>query len=256
MLTSLTLAPEDPECAALVGRLVGRGFRSLVDEVCEPGTLPWGLLTELPVVALLSGYGTLYSGQLAAPVTDRFIRGVPVDICAGWAGTGFMMEHIKAEHEVPTPDGPDVPLDSAGWHAMPDLAPGALRRQRLIERTGNEIWAMFRDSYARPDGATSVLHEYTVSATISGIDPDDHPSDDPDGDAGDRRSSERISACEATPRVLPWSECPGAAASAGRLVGQRVVDLRSLVRDEFMGTSTCTHLNDLLSSLFQASRLF
>ena len=27
---------------------------------------------------------------------------------------------------------------------MPDLVAGALRRQRLIERTGDEVWAMFR----------------------------------------------------------------------------------------------------------------
>ena len=48
---------------------------------------------------------------------------------------------------------------------MADLAAGALRRQRLIERTGDEVWAMFRDSYAGTDGITSVLHEYTVKAT-------------------------------------------------------------------------------------------
>ncbi len=94
---------------------------------------------------------------------------------------------------------------------------------------------MFRDTYARPDGVVIVLHEYTVEATIG------------EGDV--------IAGCVATPRVLPWAECPLAKDSAGRLVGQPVSSLRSLVKDEFVGTSTCTHLNDLLSSLSQADQL-
>jgi hypothetical protein len=59
----------------------------------------------------------------------------------------------------------------------------------------------------------------------------------------------------ATPRVLPWIECPGAATTAGRLVGRPVAGLRGLVRDELVGTSTCTHLNDLLASLSQVDQL-
>jgi hypothetical protein len=251
-LTALEVVPDDPELLPLLGRVVGRGFRALVDEVSEPGTLLSGLLTELPVVALLSGYGTLYSGQLSTPLTDRFIGGMPVDVCAGWAGSGFMMWHIRDQREIPTPDGPEVPADVEGWHPMPALTSGVLRRQRLIERHGDESWAMFRDSYARPDGVTSVLHEYTVTATVAATVTatpagTDRSSDDP--------ADERIVACVATPRVLPWAECPGAAASAGHLVGQRVGDLRALVRDDLVGTSTCTHLNDLLASLSQAGRL-
>jgi hypothetical protein len=49
--------------------------------------------------------------------------------------------------------------------------------------------------------------------------------------------------------VLPWTECPAAAASAGRLDGLRVDELRERVAKEFRGTTTCTHLNDLLRSL-------
>jgi Protein of unknown function (DUF2889) len=245
-VTALDVVPDDPDLRPLLGRVVGRGFRALVDEVCESGTLLSGLLTELPVVSLLSGYGTLYSGQLSTPLTDRFIEGMPVDVCAGWAGTGFMMGHIRDQREIPTPDGPPVPADHAGWHPMPALEVGVLRRQRLIERAGDEVWAMFRDTYSRPDGVTSVLHEYTVTATIS-----DATSDDP----GDDRVAERVAACVATPRVLPWGECPQAAASAERLVGRRVDDLRAMVRDDLVGTTTCTHLNDLLASLSQAGRL-
>jgi hypothetical protein len=58
-----------------------------------------------------------------------------------------------------------------------------------------------------------------------------------------------VTSVVASPRVLPWEECPSAAASAFRIVGQRVSDLRNFVRESLMGTSTCTHLNDLIRSL-------
>src|SRR5205085_1512577 len=87
-----------------------------------------------------------------------------------------------------------------------------------------------RDSHFDDDGMESVVHEYSLHATI------------------DARTLEIIAA-EATPRVLPYVECPTAAASAPRLVGRRLDQIRDLVRKEFVGTSTCTHLNDLLRSL-------
>ncbi len=245
-LLSLCLEPEVPECESLIGRVAAKGFRGSVDEICNRDTLAWVLLNELPVIALLSGYGTLYSGQLATPLAADFIDGLPVDICAGWAESGSMMVHIRSHREVPTPDGPEAPSNSTGWHAMPELSTGTLRRQRIIERRGNQIWAMFRDSYARGDQSTAVLHEYTLDATLE-------PGTEYSGDLG--AESERITTCVATPRVLPWGECPGAAKSADRLVGHRLRDVAELVRRDLVGTTTCTHLNDILSSLPQAEQL-
>jgi hypothetical protein len=48
---------------------------------------------------------------------------------------------------------------------------------------------------------------------------------------------------------LPWRECPRAAASAERLVGMEVDGLRATVREQFVGPTTCTHLNDTMRSL-------
>jgi hypothetical protein len=59
----------------------------------------------------------------------------------------------------------------------------------------------------------------------------------------------------ATPRVLPWQECPGAVASAGRITGMTLQELHFRVRQELSGTSTCTHLNDLLRSIADAEAL-
>jgi hypothetical protein len=250
-LLSLDLSPAVAGSDALLGRAVARGFRGVVDGLCEPGTLPWVLLSELPVATLLSGYASLYTGLLPSPLPDSFVAGLPVDICAGWAAPASFVVEIRSTRQMPTPAGPVSPGDDmtrgdgdgdgAGgtdraWHEMPALTSGAMRRQRLIQRDGDEVWAMFRDSYAQPDGIVSILHEYSVRASLT-----------PDG--------ERIATCVATPRVLPWAECPSAAASAPRLVGRRVADLRGLVKDELVGTSTCTHLNDLLASLSQAGHL-
>ena len=88
----------------------------------------------------------------------------------------------------------------------------------------------FRDSHLGADDPEDVLHEYVLAASVR---------------AGDLV----VLASSATARVLPWPECPAALDSAGRVVGQAVDDLRALVASDFTGTSTCTHLNDVLRSL-------
>jgi hypothetical protein len=96
---------------------------------------------------------------------------------------------------------------------------------------------MFRDSYALADGTETIIHEYAVDGTV-----------EPEGRL-------RFLSLTASARVLPWTECPSAAASGSRLVGQTVHGLRSRVRAEFYGTSSCTHLNDALRSLEDISAL-
>jgi hypothetical protein len=88
----------------------------------------------------------------------------------------------------------------------------------------------FRDSYVDLAGVETVVHEYSVSVRVDS-------------------ASRTILTAKATPQVLPWLECPEAADSAGRLAGECIDDLRPLVRKEFVGVSTCTHLNDQLRAL-------
>jgi hypothetical protein len=108
-----------------------------------------------------------------------------------------------------------------------------MRRARRIDvRPGDPatVDAFFRDSYVLPDDTETIIHEYTLTAVI-------------DTSAG------TVTSCEARPRVLPWTECPVAAASAGRLAGLPLAGLRRHVRETFTGTPTCTHLNDMLRAL-------
>jgi hypothetical protein len=65
----------------------------------------------------------------------------------------------------------------------------------------------------------------------------------------------RIGSISARAHVLPWMECPGALASAQRVAGMELSELRARVRKEFVGRSTCTHLNDSLRSLADISAL-
>jgi hypothetical protein len=217
-------------------------------------TLLYRLLEELPVAVLISGYAALYEdrslsqavagdrsgGTHAEGRGDRVLPRMPTDVCAGWVAEGVMMRGIERHGEVPIPVGPAAPAldpdDAEAWHPMAALAPGGMRRRRLVDVRsdpsggGVAVHAMFRDSHVGPDGVETVLHQYDVDALV-----------DPVG-ATFRR-------CRATPRALPWPECPGAAASAERLVGRRVDEVPGLVRHDLRGTSTCTHLNDLLRSL-------
>ena len=92
------------------------------------------------------------------------------------------------------------------------------------------VSAHFRDSFAEDDGTETMIHEYALRARF-----------DPLG--------ETVLAVGATALALPWSECASASASAATIRGARSRDLRDLVRRELVGTSTCTHLNDVLRAL-------
>jgi hypothetical protein len=246
-IEELAATPRTGAVAALRGLAVVSGFRAAVDRALPDQraahTPLYLLLDEVPVAALISGYADLYLRSPGEPVPDpaqsaAAARKVRADICAGWASDGTMMRALASDGRIPIPLGPAAPplhtgADPLGWHERSPLGHGAMRRSRRIDVIwGNplRIDAMFRDTHVGPGSGETVLHEYELSASV---DVDELV----------------IRSCVARPRVLPWIECPRAAASAGRLVGRSVGELRRMVRDELSGTSTCTHLNDLLRSL-------
>jgi hypothetical protein len=250
-LQTLTTAPHQPGLDNLHGRVVGGGFRAaLHQQIGASGAVRtplYLLLDDLPVAALISGYTQLYRwglGEIEPPERGGEASMLKEDICSGWRHDGTMMVHLRAGGRFPAPVGPPAPplagpADHLAWHRIDELAPGGMRRRRLVDVTWGEplaVHAMFRDSHRGSDDVETVLHEYTVDAEV-----------DPD--------TLVVLGCEATPRTLPWAECPAAAASAGRLCGQSVEGLRDFVRQELTGTTTCTHLNDLLRSLADVASL-
>jgi len=245
-LLSLDASPPLPDLAGLVGLAVGRGFRARAAQAVPApraaGTVLHLLLDDLPLATLVSGYGEMRElpAMAIAPATaDRML-----DLCAGWQGGATMMQAIEQTGLLPTPIGPPAPElaradDPLAWHDLPPLGRGELRRRRRLDvTTGNPLLAdaMFRDSHRALDGEESVLHEYEVSASIDPL-------------------TLVVRHAEAAPRVLPWPECPQAAASAARIAGEPVAALRERVLDDLTGIGTCTHLNDLLRSLADVSAM-
>ncbi|MGY1772481.1 DUF2889 domain-containing protein [Blastococcus sp. SYSU D00813] len=240
--------------AELVGVRAGSGFRTALDaalprERADRSPL-FLLLDDVPVTSLISGYALLVEGSSpAGPAGPRASSGLGASagICSGWREDGTMMVHIRSRGSIPPMRGPAAPdlrtADAHGWHAFAPLAPGHMRRHRRLDVAPDPadpavvlVDAMFRDSYTTLAGTETVLHEYDVRARV------------------DRRTGTVLEAT-ALPRVLPWEECPAAAASAGRLAGTPVADLRTRVRAEFGGTSTCTHLTDALRGLEDVAAL-
>ncbi len=218
----------------------------------EAGSLLHLLLDDLPGATLVSGYAMQRAGAFSRSrrpeATGRDAPNPAVmmaaqdDMCAGWAHDGTMMVTIRSTGEVPVPTGPPAPVleapdDPLAWHAMEPLPPHGMRRRRRLDVVAPEgtdgrcrIDAHFRDSHVDASGAESVVHEYAVYGTVD-------------------RAGGWVEDISARAHVLPWVECPGALASAERLSGMPITELRGQVRREFKGTSTCTHLNDTLRSL-------
>jgi hypothetical protein len=239
-ITRIAIDPPHPGVQELVGVRASTGFRQAVDDAMpgarESRSVRFQLLDDLPTALLVSGHAL----QASAAIVRR--KGPMLqhpDMCAGWVTGGTLLAGM-AEHGRPTPHrGPLAPVvdpsdDPLGWHHMDRLPPHGMRRRRRLDVWSEDELAVvecfFRDSHVDAEGIETVLHEYTVHATVV-------------------PATMRFVSCEADVGALPFPECPNAAASAGRLGGAPAEGLRRWVRDTFVGTTTCTHLNDTLRSL-------
>jgi hypothetical protein len=251
-LVTIETAPEVAGLDALLGAVVGPGFRARVDQAVPAlrgtGALLYLLLDDLPGATLVAGYSMLHAGVVGkVDVHDEYLdaRG---DLCAGWALDASMMRIIRETGYNPTPLGPEaVPItdgtDELAFHPAEPLEPFGMRRLRRLDvgaapepGTPHPVAVFFRDSHVDADGRETIVHEYSVDLTV---------------DAATRT----VVAIEARADVLPWMECPSAVSSAGRLAGHTLADLRPWVRETFVGTSTCTHLNDVLRGIADVDHL-
>lgn len=242
---------------ALVGERAGSGFRRALADACPDlvarGSLLHQLLDETPASTLISAAVPTRLG-LVDFSQPEMAKHLPVGVCAGWVEGGSISQ---AARETGTPMvgwGPRAPSldrddDELAWHPMEPLPPLSMRRRRLIDvwrgvgpdgRTASapvRVDVHFRDTFGEDDGSETVVHEYGLTVRVDPVD-------------------WTVTEVEVAPGPLPAPECPTAALSAERLVGMAVGDLRSKVRDEFTGTSTCTHLNDVFRSLADVDHLW
>lgn len=241
-LTELHTDPHREELAALIGRSVSTGFRAatvaLIPDERDRATLLNLLLDDLPGAALVSGYAIGASGVKFERKEGSPILQIP-DLCAGFQRGGTMMTEIDATGRPPTVTGPRAPSlirheDPVAWHQLLPLPARGMRRWRCLDvwLEGPDIKAeaYFRDSHMDEDLVETVVHEYTVQVSIDPI-------------------TRTVQTSDTTAHSLPWVECIQAQNSGSRISGMALLSLRPVVREEFVGTSTCTHLNDTLRSI-------
>ncbi len=246
-LVAVEAEPAEPRLSQLLGTMVGPGFRARMTAVladhAERRTLLHTLLDDLPGATLVSGYAMQRAQPPVipegSPADGAFAQHVMAseDMCSGWAADATIMVTFRTKGSVPTPMGPEAPVleragDELSWHDMAPLAEEATRRRRrldLVQPSGDRPnWSFdshFRDSYRDAHGVETAIHEYVVEGWLAD-------------------SGRQIGGVRVEPRVLPWVECPAAVDSGTRLPGMPLTELRSKVRAEFTGTTTCTHLND------------
>ena len=252
LVRSLAVTPAVPGADGFVGARAGGGFRKVLDlqTDAERGSLPYLLLDDVPGATLVSGMAMTIAADAGRVDLDAWrervdkteIRLQQADICAGWQTGGTLLANV-VDGRPPVLLGPDAPTiadagDPVGWVPFTRLPAYATRRIRRLDvwRTSTSdgdvvrVDGFFRDTCTDGDAHETVVHEYTVDAAV-------------DAD------TMVVVDCHAQARVLPWMECPQAVASASRLIGWKVDDLRPEARTHLVGPSTCTHLNDVLRGL-------
>ncbi len=240
VLTSVMIAPHVVDLTALAGHPVGSGYRrrlaTAVPAERGAGTLVHLLLDDLVGASIVSDFA-LRSWHLYDETPNSRTPRRMVGLCTGFT------EGSTALHPDGTSTGRHMTLavapltddvDPVGWHAIPAVDGVTMRRARRLD-----VWtadgkvvvdAMFQDSSSDPAGERRAVHEYRIALTA---------------DIG----SGRITTLDATPRTLPYQECPFATASLDRLLGTPLRELRDSVPSVLRGTAGCTHLNDALRGL-------
>ncbi|MBB3605128.1 hypothetical protein FHT40_004812 [Mycolicibacterium sp. BK556] len=237
----------DPRLGRLLGARVGGGFRAIVRNLLGSDTTRspalYLLLDDWVGASLVTGYGAHHAdltGGVEWPMSDAMSDHL-AGVCSGFAPDASAVDFSRRNMLMPCVRGPLAPpLGGDGMPPGEPLRPHGMRRMRRLDVSPNGATAAFdahfRDSHADADGIETVVHEYTVTGEID-------------------VATQSISHLTAEARVLPWQECPGALASAQRIAGMAVADVRDHIRTEFTGISTCTHLNDTLRSLTDAQAL-
>lgn len=243
---------DEPRLAALVGTAVRSGFRAAAAAALpdhhERHSVLHQLLDDVPLAAVIATYGLTreHPEWNIPPEAAERLR----DLCSGWADGATMIGTLDTTGIFPIPEGPPAPsilaeADPLAWHDLGPMARRSVRRVRRLDLwrddEGLTLEVYFRDSHLGAEGPEDVLHEYTVTAGV--------------GDDGDGTAEPSVDWIEVRAHTLPWPECPGATASAQRVVGRPVGDLPDLVRGSFTGVGTCTHLNDVLRSMGGAAAM-
>jgi hypothetical protein len=249
-VTSIEAWPAAATIDRLVGARGGSSFRSAIDSALpgerDAATPLYFLLDDIAGASLIAGFAWSRSqpswgrGQrLAAPPGRTEPVGIRKGrlICSGLRPGGYheqtREEGNPSSHFVRRAGDLSSP-DPWAWHQIEPPAEVCMRRRRRVDVWPEDgllhVDSHFRDSLWDVDGTEMALHEYTLDVTVD-------------------RSTRRILTLTATPRVLPFPECPGAAPHSAQLVGMAIDAFRTSVQETLRELDACTHLNDMLRCL-------
>jgi hypothetical protein len=225
----------------LVGCRGGGHLRAALDEFLpgerKAGTPLYLLLDDISGASLIAGFAWLrwVERGLERPLARRRERPNMEGICIGFRpGSSALHEIGQGPSHRAQPVGPLVhPDDPEGWHPLAELPQISMRRARRIDVWVDgaiQIDAAFQDSAGDPEHGRIAVHEYRIAATA------------------DPRTGELLSLAPDA-RILPFMECPSAAARALDLLGAPLAELRKVVLERLAKTNGCTHLNDALRAL-------
>jgi Protein of unknown function (DUF2889) len=249
-IVAIQSQPPRPALSRLIGQRGGGGLRKVLEEVVpeerREATPLYLILDDISGASLVAGWAWsqwdpnwLATGRAALQGFDlekafRSREG----ICIGFGPGSSGLNPQTDRSGTPTTELRH-PYDPQGWHDLPVQNSVGFRRARRIDVWRTDVIGIdsaFQDSATMLQGGRAVVHEYGLRASV-----------DPD--------SRRVLALEAEPRVLPFAECPGAAANVSRLLNTPLSQLRDTVLSELRGTAGCTHLNDALRALADVGTL-
>ena len=244
------VAIEGNRQAAALDRLVGmRGgghLRKTLSEIMPEEVAAASplhlLLDDFSGASLVSGWGVVRGKRDIPFATDDERRGHLAhmeNICTGFqTGASSLAGHKQSTaeiNELPRSEDPE------GWHDLVQSQGLTMRRARRVD-----VWPegdllrmdiAFQDSAYLPDSKTRVaIHEYQVDASAD-------------------MASLTLQTVSAHPHVLPYRECPGAAANVGMMRGTSLATMRLSVPAALPGILGCTHLNDVLRSMADVPQL-
>jgi hypothetical protein len=242
-IDDITAEPHRPGIEQLVGNRGGGYLRAAIDE-CLPGEREAGtplylLLDDVSGTSLIAGFAwsrwtDLWTEQARAQNgPPRSMEGV----CIGFAPGSTALVEISGGHRTHRTQFVSPLIhddDPHGWHHLGELPPVSMRRARRIDvwRSGDTIHidSAFQDSAGDRSGGRVAVHEYGLRASADA-------------------ATLTLQTADADPRILPFTECPSAAATTLHVLGTPLKDLRTTVLERLARTNGCTHLNDALRAL-------
>ncbi len=248
-ILDIRVSPDHANAQKMVGIRAGGDSRVALGNVMGDirGTPLYQVMDDFAGASLVSGFvWSCWVEDWTELMRKRFdgkAGGAPfrrsmVNICTGFSegASSLTAEGVPdSVNQNRTEVGPlENPQDPEGWHALRDQTGPEARRARRIDVWREDglihVDASFQDSGRNPQGGRTAIHEYQLAATV---DPTDMT----------------VVSLVATPRILPYRECPGATENLKLLVGGPVGNLRQDVLDTLPGALGCTHLNDVVRAL-------